>query len=196
MCILALNPYIIRVFFGCFLKNNKIKKVVPDIKTKRLQLRALEDNDIKDLFEVRFHDDVIKYISREKPKNETSIKQFISDRNVDCKNGKIVFWAIQKRNEEKLIGTISLWNFNDGKTVAEVGYELHPDEHRKGYMSEALQAVLVHGFNTLKLDAIEAFTNKNNRSSQKLLEKFKFKYDANRIDQGFPDNKIYIKAND
>jgi len=170
--------------------------VVPNIKTKRLQLRALEANDLKDLFEVRFHEDVIKYIAREKPKDKNPIKQFIIDRNEDCKNGKILFWAIQKNDDAKLIGTICLWNFNATNTVAEVGYELHPEYHNKGFMSEALQAVLEYGFAKLKLKAIEAFTDKDNTNSQLLLEKFNFKYDANRVDKGFPNNRIYIKTND
>jgi len=169
---------------------------IPRLKTERLQLRALQSSDADDLFEVRFHDEVIKFIAREKPTEKDTIKQFIVDRNEDFKNGKIVFWAIQKKENPSLIGTICLWNFNDTKTIAEVGYELHPEYHNKGFMSEALQVVLEFGFTSLKLYAIEAFTDKNNENSRLLLNKFNFIYDANRTDEGFPNNRIYIKTND
>lgn len=168
----------------------------PSIHTNRLQLRQLNLNDLDDLFELRFHDDVIKFIARKKSHDKNTIKQFILDRNADVATNKIVFWAIQQQEQSRLIGTISLWNFNDTKTVAEVGYELHPDYHNKGFMSEALEAVLEFGFTKLKLEAIEAFTDKNNTNSQLLLEKFNFKYDANKTDEGFPNNKIYINTND
>jgi ribosomal-protein-alanine N-acetyltransferase len=39
--------------------------------------------------------------------------------------------------------------FSSDKTMAEVGYELLPDYHRKGIMSEALSVVLEYGLNTL-----------------------------------------------
>ena len=165
----------------------------PQIKTDRLLLRQLNLNDIDDLFELRYHDDVIKFIARKKTNNKNSIKQFIIDRNEDVAIGKIMFWAIQQKGESKLIGTISLWSFNETKTIAEVGYELQPDCHNKGFMSEALEAVLEFGYAKLKIEAIEAFTDKNNTNSQLLLEKFNFKYEANRTDEGFPNNRIYIK---
>lgn len=167
----------------------------PKIKTERLTLRQLRGDDFEQLFDLRYHDEVLRFIARDVPENKDSIKQFITDRNEDCNNGKIVFWAIQEQNKSRLIGTICLWNFNAAKTVAEVGYELHPDFHNQGFMSEALQAVLAYGLKKMNLNAIEAFTDKDNTNSQLLLEKFNFKYDANREDEGFPNNKIYIKTN-
>ena len=104
-----------------------------------------------------------------------------------------MFWAIQQKEESKLIGTISLWNFNEAKTIAEVDYELHPDFHHKGFMSEALESVIEFGFTKLELVTIEAFTDAKNINSQLLLKKFNFKYESYRKDKGFPNNKIYIK---
>jgi ribosomal-protein-alanine N-acetyltransferase len=121
------------------------------------------------------------------------MKTFINDRIQDVKKGKTCFWGISELGNTKLIGTICLWNFNSTKTVAEVGYELHPDYHKKGIMSEALNTVLNFGFKDLQLKTIEAFTSQYNQPSRKLLQKFNFKLDVNRVDEGFPDNLIYLK---
>lgn len=165
------------------------------ILTERLNLRPLSLQDADDLIEVRFNEEVTKYIKRDKPNDKTEIVSFIKDRIVDVENGKILFWAISLIKTPKLIGTICLWNFNDNKAIAEVGYELHPDYHGQGFMSEALNAVLNYGFKELSLISIEAFTNKHNESSKMLLKKFKFILDAQRKDEGFPNNIIYTKQN-
>ncbi len=60
-------------------------------------------------------------------------------------------------------------------------------------MSEALHAVLDVGFNQINLEAIEAYTHKNNESSKSLLNKFSFKLEPHRKDEGFPNNLIYTK---
>jgi len=58
-------------------------------------------------------------------------------------------------------------------------------------MSEALQCVVRFGFNTLKLEVIEAFTSKHNKGSIALLEKNDFNLEQDRKDEGFPDNIIF-----
>jgi len=165
------------------------------LSTKNLRLRSLSLNDAKDLYSLRFNEQVTKFIDRKTPKEENEILDFINDRNKDVEQGKIMFWVICKINNPKLIGTICLWNFNESRTIAEIGYELHPDFHGKGFMSEALQAVLNFGFNEIYLKSVEAFTHKNNKPSKSLLNKFSFKLDPHRKDEGFPNNLIYTKYN-
>jgi ribosomal-protein-alanine N-acetyltransferase len=163
--------------------------------TNRLSLRNITLDDYKDLFEIRFHPEVIKHIQRKKVEDEFELKNFISDKIQDIKNGDLCFWALSFLDCPKLIGTICLWNFNDTKTVAEIGYELYPDYHGKGLMSEALEVVLNFGFKNLKLTTIEAFTSQHNESSKALLKKFDFNIEASRKDEGFSNNIIYTKHN-
>ena len=161
--------------------------------TKRLSLRNLNVNDYENLFIIRFHPEVLKHIQRDIIDDKTEFKTFIFDRLKEVENGKICFWGISELDSSKLIGTICLWNFNNEKTTAEVGYELHPNFHKKGLMSEAMNTVLDFGFNELHLKTIEAFTSKYNEGSKALLNKFNFKLDSNRKDKSFPNNIIYTK---
>lgn len=168
--------------------------MLEELKTSRLLLRSLTLEDAKDLYHLRYHPEVLKYIKRKKVKHVSEIQQYIAERIQDTLDEKIYYWGIADPKDSKLMGTICLWNINNIKTVAEVGYELHPDYHKKGFMSEAMSAVLNFGFKTLQLNAIEAFTNKHNEGSIKMLNSFDFKRDAHRKDEGFPNNLIYIKA--
>lgn len=166
-----------------------------ELQTNRLRLRQLSADDLDDLIALRYNDTVIRYIDRKLPEDKTEVVNFIRDRIEDVSKNRSMFWVICNPIENRLIGTICLWNFNSEKTVAEVGYELHPDFHKKGYMSEALNAVIEFGFDTLKLNTIEAFTNKHNKSSMGLLTNFKFELEENRKDKDFPDNIIYTLHN-
>jgi ribosomal-protein-alanine N-acetyltransferase len=89
------------------------------------------------------------------------------------------------------LGTICLWNFSEDRKTAEVGYELLPDHHRKGIMSEALTAVLNYGFNQLHLQEIVAMTNTFNENSKGLLLKHDFVLEEGRKDEGFTDNLVF-----
>jgi ribosomal-protein-alanine N-acetyltransferase len=149
--------------------------------------------DVDDLQNLRNHPVVLNHIKRDVINNKNITKSYITDKQNEIENGNIYYWAISTLDNPKLIGTICLWNFNSTKTVAEIGYELHPTYHRTGLMSEAIDAVLEFGYESLNLTSIEAYTNRYNEPSKKILSKFEFNLDANRTDEGFPDNLIYTK---
>lgn len=102
-----------------------------------------------------------------------------------------IAWTLVNKNSKEKLGSICLWNFSEDRKTAEVGYDLLPEHFRKGYMSEALQAVVQFGFKTLNLKTIEAFTHVENESSIKLLVNNNFVFQPERKDPGFPKNRIY-----
>ena len=99
------------------------------------------------------------------------------------------YWLIEHNNE--VIGSIGLRHFNDDFSYAEVGYELHPDAHGKGFMSEALKKVLQFGFSSLNLNEIEAYTHKHNKDSINLLKRFNFQLRPDKKDNDFENNVIF-----
>ena len=80
----------------------------------------------------------------------------------------------------KVIGKIGLWS------MPEVGYILHPDYWRRGFASEALAAVIAHGFHTLGLPQITADVDPANTASRAMLRKFGF------VETGFAKNTLKI----
>ena len=162
-----------------------------ELKTERLVLRQLKSSDAEDQFMLRSNAEVGKYIARDLQTDVSQSEKFIVDRNEDIAQNKIMYWAITLKDETRLIGTICLWNFNEGNSVAEVGYDLKPEFQKKGIMSEALNAVIAYGFQKLKFSRIEAFTQKGNESSKSLLINNQFQLHPTRVDEGFPENIIF-----
>ena len=163
----------------------------PILTTERLILRCLELSDDQQLFKLRSNKTVNKYIVRPIQKDIKEIRAFISEINTGINNNEMIDWVITLKESPNLIGSICFWNFSNNKTVAEIGYELDPAFQGKGIMSEALKKIIDFGFQEIELDAIEAYTHKNNNNSTKLLQKYNFKQDAEREDKENSDNIIF-----
>lgn len=159
--------------------------------TERLFLRTVTEHDAADIFDIRGNSEINKFLLRNPPKDTFEALDFILDIKRKTNNKEILFLGISYQDEKKLIGTICLWKFSEDRKVAELGYELLPAHHRKGIMSEAVTFILNYGFTSLKLQKIEAFTNKNNLNSIRLLQNNNFIENEERGDEKFPDNLIF-----
>lgn len=161
------------------------------LETERLVLKSIYENHAEDILKIRSNAEINKFLKRIPPQNNYAALGFILTIKQRVKNKETIFWGISLKNQSNLVGTICLWNFSEDRKTAEVGYELLPDYHRKGMMSEALKAVLSFGFNKLYLNEILAFTNKFNENSKGLLLKHDFILEEGREDDGFPENLVY-----
>lgn len=146
----------------------------PEITTERLILRQLSINDDKELFILRSDGIVNTFLDRAKTISIENARSFIHKITDDINKNKVIYWAITLKNIDKLIGTICYFNISDENNKAEIGYELLSDFHRKGMMQETMLKIIEFGFQNMGLHTIEAFTHRDNESSIKLLEKFKF----------------------
>ena len=173
-------------------------KPFPEITTERLFLRKIELSDSDVILFLRSDKTVTKYIERpenRKTKNIADAIKFINELNEYLETNKSISWGITLKNNPKIIGTICLWNFSENNKTAEVGYDLDPKFQRKGFMNEALKAIINFGFKNLKLDKIEAFTQYKNENSKKLLENNGFQFIENRKDTDNKSNIIFELQN-
>jgi len=141
----------------------------PTITTQRLVLRQLQDDDVHELFALRTDERVNRFLDRPLPQSLTDVREFIEKINQITHHNEGLYWVITRKNEDKLLGTIGLWNFEPEQYRAEIGYELHPDHQGQGTMHEAITHVLAYGFDRLGLQAITADTVPGNLPSVRLL---------------------------
>jgi len=163
----------------------------PNLKTKRLILRRMDHNDIDDLFEMRKDKLMNEYTDTKLEDNTDETKAYIDKMNKGIDDNKWIIWAIEHKQSNKMIGTISIWNINLEEKSAELGYGVIPDYQGQGLMKEALLSVLDYGFDLMKLKTLDAYTEENNLKSIKLLEKCKFTEIDRVDDQGYFTNRIY-----
>lgn len=161
------------------------------IKTDRLSLKEINESHVDDILKIRSNEIINEFVQRNSPKNNYDALQFILTIKERIQNNQTFYWGISLKDQPNLIGTICLWNFSEDRSVSEVGYELLPEYHRQGIMSEALNAVLDFAFNELHLHEILAMTHKLNENSKGLLLKNDFVLQDGVEDEGFPDNLVF-----
>lgn len=161
--------------------------------TQRLQLKEINEDHVEDILKIRSNEMINQFVQRNSPKNNYDALQFILTIKERTRNHQTFYWGISLKDQAHLIGTICLWNFSEDRKTAEVGYELLPDYHRQGIMSEALTAVLHFGFNELNLQEIVAMTDQSNENSKKLLLKHNFILQEERNDKDFLGSLVFSK---
>jgi ribosomal-protein-alanine N-acetyltransferase len=163
----------------------------PVLLTERLILRRMKDEDVDDLFNMRKDPEMHEYTDTMPDQSIRDTTAYMEKMDKGVEEGKWLLWAMESRLTGKVIGSLGIWNFNDTKTTAEMGYGIIPQEQGKGYMTEALKAVLEFCFKKLGMEWIEAYTDEDNNKSTNMLERLGF-IEVNRvIDQGYNKERLY-----
>lgn len=143
----------------------------PTLDTERLTLRALLESDAQALYELRSDPGVMQYIGRPLFTGPDEALSRIRQINESSRDGDTYFWAISRKGDPQLIGTICFWNMVKEHFRTEIGYMLHAGHHGQGLMQEALSAVLDFGFRHVGLHSVEAQVAPANTASIRLLER-------------------------
>lgn len=166
-------------------------KPFPVMETENLMLRRMNYNDIDDLYEMRRDPGMNEYTDTKPDETIDDTRAYIDKMNKGIDDNKWIIWAIEHKESGKVIGSISIWNIKSERESGDLGYGITPEYQGKGFMKEALSKVLEYGFNTMNLKVLEAYTEKDNVKSIRLLERCNFT-EVNRIDEeGYFNNRVY-----
>lgn len=100
-------------------------------------------------------------------------------------------WEIILKAENRSIGTIGLSGLPDQNGETGVGYSIDLNYHNHGYMTEALNGLIVWAFQNTQLKRILAETNADNYPSHRVLEKCGFSIIENPTEEG---NMMWAKG--
>lgn len=143
----------------------------PTITTSRLLLRELLPADDTAIRDLRSNPDVNTFLGRPPAIDLETARQFITSTNNRFANAEGLYWVITALPSPQLIGTICLWNYQPQDGSVEIGYELLPAFQGKGYMQEAITAVLTFAFDRMHAALVKAMVVEANLRSIKSLQK-------------------------
>ncbi len=166
----------------------------PELKTKNLMLREIKVEDVNEIFMLRSDLQVMKYIAKKPAENIDEASEFIKRILAAEAENQSITWAITIKGNDKMIGTICLWNLQPGNYRGEIGYVLSPIHHGKSIMTEAIKAVTNYGFSVMNLHCIEGHVNPDNIASAKVLEKNNFTREAVLQENQYYDGRFYDTA--
>jgi ribosomal-protein-alanine N-acetyltransferase len=152
----------------------KLASIFPELETQRLFLRPLKLSDSSAWFEIFSDARVMHYWSREPIKSLAESEALLQQELDWFESDSNISWGIALAESNRIIGKITLFQFNEQNSRAEIGYMLGHEHWGKGYMYEAMKAVIDYAFNKLELHRIEADTDPENLASLAILEKFGF----------------------
>jgi RimJ/RimL family protein N-acetyltransferase len=151
------------------------------LKTNRLILREFEEGDFLSVYEYASKIDNIKYMIWG-PNDEKTTETFLSN-CIRCQNQSPRLHydlAVTLKSTGQLIGGCGIY-LEDDSTQASLGWILHRDYWKQGYMSEAAKALIAFGFEELKLHRIYASCNVENYGSYRVMEKCGMRREAHFI---------------
>lgn len=146
---------------------------IPEIITKRLELRAMRTGDFDRFAEIWANPDVVRYIGKPKTRNE-AWQAFLSNAGHWQMYG-IGQWAIVERASQQLIGQTGFFFAQRGlgsdfDECLEAGWVLAAEAQGKGYGPEAVAAA--HGwFDTQRPGPLVAVMSKANAASRRVADK-------------------------
>ena len=143
------------------------------IKTSRLWLRLLTDDDYENLLRNADDDNASRLLGIPIPDLETHRTRAI--KGYGTYNKSMCIFQLLTPEDATIIGWCGYHTWYLDHYRAELGYALFDDGHKgKGLMSEALVPIIKYGFEQMNLNRIEAFVGPENTGSNKLLQKFHF----------------------
>ncbi len=149
-------------------------KILPTINASRVSLRWITEKDVDALYRIFSNTEVMRYWSTPPLADRNAAIKLLEGIHNDFRSQIFLKWGIARRTDDELIGTATLFNLNLDSQRAEVGYALDRAEWGKGYMSEALRALLTFAFEEHGLRRIEADVDPRNTASLQSVERLGF----------------------
>jgi len=143
------------------------------IRTARLELRPLREADVAPLFEIHSDPEAMRYWDASIWKDDERGRAMVA-RDLALTTKDYLRLGIGLAASGKLLGTCALWGINAQSRRAEIGFILGSQGWGRGYMHEALSALLDYAFTELNLNRVEADTDPRNERSARLLDRLKF----------------------
>lgn len=156
----------------------------PELVTERLRLRELRPGDTEAIFRIFSDPEVIRYYDFEAFQSQSEAADLIARQRLRFKEQEAIRWGITQTANDVVIGTIGL-HISTFNAQGGLGYDLARPYWRRGVMSEALTIVIRFGFNTLRLNRLQALVVPGNDASAGLLRKLGFSEEGLLRDYAF-----------
>ena len=155
---------------------------MPDypIETERLLLRPFNRGDVDAVFSYRSRPDVAEFLF-DQPMNHEECAEAVRARTTQVAftgEGDKILLAVERREDDRLIGEVSLIWRSVADQQAEVGYILHPDGQGQGLATEAATALLGFAFEVAGLHRVYARCDARNVASARVMERLGMRQEA------------------
>lgn len=147
---------------------------IPTFATERLLIREITDKDTDAIFSLYSNEIVAGGMGITRLEQRTAAQQMIEYFNHSYKEKSMIRFGMVLPDSDTLIGTIGFQDIKWEYYLSEIGFDLNPEYHNKGYMTEALRPVIDYGFTKLQFQKLFALSYVENVAAHSVLEKCGF----------------------
>jgi RimJ/RimL family protein N-acetyltransferase len=150
------------------------------IETERLVLRPFRESDLDDLHAMRSLPEVVLYLYGDALSRQDA-EQLLATRLGQTRvaqEGDGLVLAVERREDGRMIGDVSLWLRSAEHRQGEIGFVFHPDAQGQGYAREAATAVLNVAFGELGMHRVFGRTDARNDASASLMRRLGMRQEA------------------
>lgn len=143
------------------------------IHTARLTLKSITPLIINNMFREKTEAEIRAYFDID----ESGFKHLsdMHQHGMETNRLSLFYFLLYEKSTDKIVGECGFHTWNRTHRRCELFYSLRDDIHKqKGYMTEAVAAVLEYGFNQLDLHRIAALVSRENIPSLRILQRFGF----------------------
>jgi RimJ/RimL family protein N-acetyltransferase len=155
------------------------------LRTERLVLRTMTADDVDDIHAYQCREDVCRYLPFE-PRTRDEVAEKVARYSTALAlRGDGDYWqlAIERAGDAgRVIGDVYFTITSTANATGEIGWTLHPDFCRQGYMTEAARAVLDIAFAGLGLHRVRAELDPRNDASVALCRRLGMREEAHFVE--------------
>ncbi len=147
---------------------------LPTLDAPRVRLRWLAADDVDALFDVFSDETMMRYWSSPAMQDRAEAEALLLKIHRGFADKSAYQWGIERKDDGRLLGTCTLFHIHAGNQRAEIGYALASAYWKRGYMSEALTAMLDYAFGPMALRRLEADVDPRNSNSMRIVGRLGF----------------------
>lgn len=148
---------------------------LPSLAAGRLTLRALGSNDLPDIARLILDHGDSRSWNRGAPSDHGDAAIFLESVQRGIEIGHQFQWGIALREDDRVIGTVSLYGIDHLQGRADLGFALVREQWGKRYAREAVGALVDHAFGDLQLRRIEADVDPRSSAALSTLDHLGFR---------------------
>lgn len=172
------------------------------IETERLTLRRFTYEDADDMLKYWISDEKVQALYGEPAYKTKAAVLTLLDKYIGGYERENYYrWAIVLKATGECIGQIACFLVDDKNHFVEIEYCVGTLFQKRGYMTEAVKAVISFGFERIHLHKIQVSHKAGNISSKRVIEKCGFVYEGTLRDyfyhgDGYTDRLFYSMLQD
>jgi len=156
-----------------------------ELETDRLLLKNISHEDRNFILSQFSNEQVNRYLFDAEPITDNNGADEIIDFYLQAEPRNQHRWVLNKKNDGEKLGTCGFHCWDKTSGSCDVGYDLFPDFWGKGYMLEAMEAIIAFARSDMNVSFINARIYVENDRSIKLSEKLGFVFSGQTKDEFF-----------